>query len=89
MRAMLEQHAYEFDTRISRGLMLWVSAFLVLRTHIRAMLEERAHDLDVNVPVSRRHEQRGRAIFGPRICVCTVLEKRAYEFDTPITRGLM
>jgi hypothetical protein len=43
------------------------------------MLEQRAYDPDH--PTICRYVQRGRAVIGPRVYVCTMLEQHANDFD--------
>jgi hypothetical protein len=73
---MLEQHTYDFD---AHRYMQWGSAFVVLRTYIRTMLEQHAYD--PALLTIRRYVQRGRAAMAPRICICTMLEQQACDFD--------
>jgi hypothetical protein len=67
---MLEQHAYDLMTH---RYMQWGSAFFLLSTYIRAMLEQNAHDLDT--VILSRYVQRGRAVTDPRVYVCTVFKQ--------------
>ena len=79
-----------------RGNLEWGSAFVVLRIHIRAVLEESAYDFRVESPKIpldpclhlniRRQVQRGSAPVVPCTYIRTMmLEQRAYDLDFPVT----
>ena len=71
----------------------WGSAFVVLRIHIRAVLEQSAYDFkSPKIPLDpfmhlniRRQVQRGSAPVVPCTYIRTMLEQRAQDLDFPVT----